>query len=122
MICGGLAWRLKRWTYGPGDEFVVADAEFLTGGRHTAGNLKGEFEELIPDALQVLAFNDRSGIQIHVVAHIPKQIRITGNFDGWCGFATEAASPAGREQDQVRPTRDFAGDACGVEAGGIHHP
>ncbi len=58
VLLGGL----KRWPYRPGDEFVVADAEFLTRGRHTAGDLKREFEELIPDALQILAFNDRSGI------------------------------------------------------------
>ena len=58
VLLGGL----KRWPYRPGDEFVVADAKFLTGGRHAAGDLKREFEELIPDALQILAFNDRSGI------------------------------------------------------------
>ena len=78
-------------------------------------------KKLVSNALQILAFEHHAGIQVHIFVERFKEWGVGGNLDHRAGFAAEAASTAGREHDQIRSSRDFAGDAGGIKSGRVHH-
>ena len=92
----------------------------LALGLFPAGDGEDFFEDLAAGGFEGLAVEDFAGVDVHVVDHPLVHRRVAGDFDAGGGLEADAAAAAGGETDDVAAAGHEAGDAGGVEAGGVH--